>query len=135
MNVTEDPDRPGRSQVSTGSIFENDYAYSRAIATGDWCFVAGTTGYDYATMTMPDGVAAQTRNALGTIARTLAAAGFAMKDVVRTVIYLTDAEDHPAIAEPLRDAFGSVRPANTTVVTRLIRPEMRIEIEVTAFRG
>ncbi len=134
MSGGEEP-RAVRRRVSSGSSFERDYAYSRAVAVGEWCFVAGTTGYDYATMTMPEGVAAQAENALRTIERALAEVGFAMSDVVRTVIHLVDAADHPAIAEVLRDAFGEVRPANTTVVSRLIRPEMRIEIEVTALRG
>lgn len=135
MSAPGDAPRSPRRLVSSGSTFERDYAYSRAVAVGDMCFVAGTTGYDYATMTMPAGVAAQAANALETIARALGEAGFSMADVVRTVIYLTDAADHPAIAGLLRAAFGDVRPANTTVVSLLIRPEMLIEIEVTALRG
>lgn len=134
MSAQEAP-QGARRLVTSGSVFEKDYAYSRAVAVGEWCFVSGTTGYDYATMTMPEGVAAQAENALGTIERALAEAGFAMRDVVRTVIHLVDAADHPAIAGPLRRVFGAVRPANTTVVSQLIRPEMRIEIEVTALRG
>ncbi len=124
-----------RRLISTGSSFEADYAYSRALVQGDWCFVAGTTGYDYADMTMPEDPGAQAANALGTIGRALAEAGFGFGDVVRTVIYLTDPADHPAIGPALRAAFGAVRPANSTVVTRLVRPEMKVEIEVTAFRG
>jgi enamine deaminase RidA (YjgF/YER057c/UK114 family) len=124
-----------RRLISTGSPFEADYAYSRAVVQGDWCFVAGTTGYDYATMTIPEDPAAQAANALATIGGALAEAGFAFADVVRTVIYLTDPADHPAIAPALRATLGAVRPANSTVVTRLVRPEMKVEIEVTAFRG
>ncbi len=124
-----------RRLISTGSPFEAEYAYSRAVVQGDWCFVAGTTGYDYATMTMPEDVGAQAANALATIGRALAEAGFTMTDVVRTVIYLAEAGDHPAIAPALRAALGEVRPANTTVVSGLVRPEMRVEIEVTALRG
>lgn len=124
-----------RRLISTGSPFETEYAYSRAVAQGDWCFVAGTTGYDYATMSMPEDVGIQAANALGTIGRALAEAGFAMSDVVRTVIYLADPADHPAIAPALRAALGEVRPANSTVIAALIRPEMKVEIEVTAFRG
>jgi enamine deaminase RidA (YjgF/YER057c/UK114 family) len=124
-----------RRLISTGSAFERDYAYSRAVVQGDWCFVAGTTGYDYAAMTMPEDAGTQARSALATVRRALEEAGFALSDVVRTVIYLTDPADHPAIAPALREAFGEVRPANTTVVSRLIRPEMKLEIEVTAFRG
>ena len=127
--------RPGRRLVSTGSRFEAEYSYSRAVVAGDMCFVAGTTGYDYASMSMPEDAGAQAEAALATIARALEEAGFTLGDVVRTVIHLVDPDDHPAIAGPLRAAFGEVRPANTTVVSRLLRPEMRIEIEVTARRG
>lgn len=123
-----------RRLISTGSPFEAEYAYSRAVVQGDWCFVAGTTGYDYATMTMPEDVAEQAANALATIGRVLADAGFDMADVVRTVVYLTDAADHPRIAPALQEAFGTVRPANSTVITGLLRPEMKLEIEVTALR-
>jgi enamine deaminase RidA (YjgF/YER057c/UK114 family) len=124
-----------RRLISTGSPFEAEFAYSRAVAQGDWCFVAGTTGYDYATMSMPEDPGQQAANALATIGRALAEAGFGFANVVRTVIYLTDPADHPAIAPALRAALGDARPANSTIVARLIRPEMKVEIEVTAFRG
>ncbi len=124
-----------RRLISTGSPFEAEFAYSRAVAQGDWCFVAGTTGYDYAAMTMPDAPGDQAANALATIDRALAEAGFTLADVVRTVIYLADPADHAAIGPALRAAFGEMRPANSTVVARLVRPEMKVEIEVTAFRG
>ncbi len=124
-----------RRLISTGSPFETEFAYSRAVVQGDWCFVAGTTGYDYATMSLPEDVGAQARNALATIAKALNEAGFSLADVVRTVIYVPDPADHPAIGPALREAFGDVRPVNTTVCCPLIRPEMKVEIEVTAFRG
>ena len=124
-----------RRLISTGSPFEAEFAYSRAVVQGDWCFVAGTTGYDYAAMTMPDAPGDQAANALATIDRALSDAGFTLADVVRTVIYLADPADHSAIGPALRAAFGEVRPANSTVVARLVRPEMKVEIEVTAFRG
>lgn len=124
-----------RRLISTGSSFEADYAYSRAVVVGDWCFVSGTTGYDYATMTMPEEVGAQAGNALATIGRALADAGFGFEHVVRTVVYLVDPADHPAIGPALRAALGAARPANSTVVTRLVRTEMKVEIEATAFRG
>lgn len=130
-----DESSDGRRRISTGSPFEAEFAYSRAVVQGDWCFVAGTTGYDYATMTMPPDPGAQAANALATIRRVLEEAGFSMADVVRTVIYLADPAEHPLIGPALRDALGEVRPANTTVVATLVRPEMRVEIEVTAFRG
>jgi enamine deaminase RidA (YjgF/YER057c/UK114 family) len=123
-----------RRLISTGSPFEAEFAYSRAVVEGDWCFVSGTTGYDYASMSMPEDAGAQAANALATIGRVLDEAGFSLGDVVRTVIYLADVEDHPRIAPALRAAFGEVRPANSTVVARLIRPEMKVEIEATALR-
>jgi enamine deaminase RidA (YjgF/YER057c/UK114 family) len=124
-----------RRLISTGSPFEETYAYSRAVVQGDWCFVAGTIGFDYNAGVVPEGVEAQTQNALATIARALTEAGFSMADVVRTVIHLPDPADQPKIAHLLRAAFGDVRPANTTVATPLLDPAWRIEIEVTAFRG
>ena len=79
-----------RKLISTGSPFEKTAGYSRAVVQGDWCFVSGTTGYDYATMTMPDTVEAQTRNCLATIASALREGGFDMADVVRAHYYITD---------------------------------------------
>ena len=122
-------------RISTGSPFEEEFAYSRAVVRGDWCFVAGTTGYDYATMTMPEAAVEQARNAFATIARTLAEAGFAMGDVVRVQYTITDPAWRAEIAPALRVALGAVRPAATMVVAGLNEPEMKVEIEVTAFRG
>lgn len=121
-------------RISTGSPFEDEFAYSRAVVRDDWCFVAGTTGYDYATMTMPEAAADQARAAFATIARTLAEAGFAMEDVVRVRYTITDRAFRAEIAPALREALGIVRPAATMVVAGLNEPEMKIEIEVTAFR-
>ena len=122
-------------RISTGSPFETEFAYSRAVVRGDWCFVAGTTGYDYASMTMPGPAVEQARAAFATIARTLGEAGFAMSDVVRARYFLTDAALRLEIAPALREAFGAVRPAGTMVVAGLNEPEMKVEIEVTALRG
>ncbi len=124
-----------RHHITTGSPFEEEFAYSRAVVRGDWCFVAGTTGYDYAAMTMPADAADQARNALATIARTLKEAGFAMSDVVRVTYVVTDAALRGEIAPALREALGPVRPAATMIVAGLIEPAMKVEIEVTAFRG
>jgi enamine deaminase RidA (YjgF/YER057c/UK114 family) len=124
-----------RRLISTGSPFETEFAYSRAVVQGDWCFVAGTVGLDYATMTVPDDPAEQARNALATIKRALDEAGFAMADVVRIVMYVADPADHPAMGPALREAFGDIRPANTTVAAPLLKPEWKVEIEATAFRG
>jgi enamine deaminase RidA (YjgF/YER057c/UK114 family) len=125
----------GRQLISSGSPFEAVVGYSRAVVQGDWCFVAGTTGYDYAAMTMPTDVCDQARNALGTIAKALGEGGFAMADAVRATYYLADAADWEIVGPVLGEAFGSIRPAATCIVTGLVAPEMKIEIEVTAFRG
>jgi enamine deaminase RidA (YjgF/YER057c/UK114 family) len=122
-------------RISSGSPFETEFAYSRAVVRGDWCFVAGTTGYDYATMAMPEAALDQARAAFATIAQALAEAGFAMADVVRVQYTLTDARMRSEIAPALREAFGEIRPAATMVVAGLTEPEMKVEIEVTAFRG
>lgn len=124
-----------RRLISTGSPFEQTYAYSRAVVQGDWCFVAGTIGYDYARGIVPEDVEAQTRLALGTIGKALAESGFSMADVVRTIIHLPDPTDQPKIGPVLREVFGDIRPANTTVCTPLLDPAWKIEIEVTAYRG
>ena len=97
-------------RISTGSPFETEFAYSRAVVRGDWCFVAGTTGYDYATMAMPEAAVDQARAAFATIARTLAEAGFGMADVVRVQYTITDAALRTEIAPALREALGEVRP-------------------------
>lgn len=124
-----------RRLISTGSPFEETAGYSRAVIQGDWCFVSGTTGYDYKTMTMPEDVAAQTDNALATIDAALLEAGFTRADIVRAQYTVTDAA-HADIAFPvLGRYFAGIRPAATMVVAGLIRPEMKIEIEVTALRG
>ncbi len=124
-----------RQLISSGSPFEAVVGYSRAVVQGDWCFVAGTTGYDYATMAMPEDVRDQARNALGTIARALAEGGFALTDVVRATYYIADVAHWDVVGPVLGETFGGIRPAATCIVTGLVTPEMKIEIEVTAFRG
>lgn len=109
--------------------------YSRAVIRGDWCFVSGTTGYDYASMTMPAGVAAQAEAAFATIEAVLAEAGFAMADIVRVQYTVIDAALVDDLAPVLARRLGAVRPAATMVVAGLIRPEMLVEIEVTALKG
>jgi enamine deaminase RidA (YjgF/YER057c/UK114 family) len=122
-------------RISTGSPFEATMGYSRAIVKGGWCFVSGVTGYDYATMTMPDDIADQARNCFATIGRVLAEAGFAMDDIVRVQYTVTDAALVDALIPALGEAMGEIRPAATMVIAGLIRPEMKVEIEVTAFKG
>jgi enamine deaminase RidA (YjgF/YER057c/UK114 family) len=119
-------------RISTGSPFESRIGYSRAIVADGWVFVAGTTGYDYATMTMPAGVAEQCRNALGTIARALAEAGASLDDVVRVRYILPDKADWPPCWPLTAAAFAKALPAATMIVAGLQEPEMKIEIEVTA---
>lgn len=123
-----------RRLISTGSPFEKTAGYSRAVVQGDWCFVSGTTGYDYATMTMPDAVEDQARNCLATIAAVLEEAGFSLADVVRAHYHVTEPEFADCVFPILGEAFGDIRPAATMVVSGLIRPEMKIEIEVTALK-
>ena len=121
-----------RRLISTGSPFEAAIGYSRAVVCDGWVFVAGTTGYDYATMTMPEGVAEQCSNALGTIGRALAEAGAGMEDVVRVRYILPDKADWPDCWPITSEVFATARPAATMLVADLQEPEMKIEIEVTA---
>ncbi|MGB8817210.1 MAG: RidA family protein [Rhizobiaceae bacterium] len=123
-----------RRLISTGSPFERIAGYSRAVVQGEWCFVSGTTGYDYATMEMPESVEEQTRNCLATIGKALAEAGFGFEDVVRARYYVTDTAYADLVFPILGEIFSDVRPAATMTVCGLIRPEMKIEIDVTAMR-
>lgn len=123
-----------RRLISTGSPFERVAGYSRAVVHGGWCFVSGTTGYDYASMTVPEDIVSQTRNCLSTIGAALKEAGFAFSDVVRAHYYITDPAHAEIVFPILGETFGEIRPAATMVVCELIRPEMKIEIEVTALR-
>ena len=125
----------GRRLISTGSPFEKAFGYSRAVVQGDWCFVAGVTGYDYATMTMPQDVAAQANACFATIGGVLEEAGFTMLDIVRVQYTLTDRALVDEVAPVLGRHMGDIRPAATMVIAGLISPEMKIEIEVTAFRA
>ena len=124
-----------RRLITTGSPFEERFAYSRAVVQGDWCFCAGTTGYDYDTMTMPEDPAEQTRNVFRTIAKVLEEAGFSLADLVRIQVTVTDPAHWEASAHVVREYLGDIRPANTAVVGQLVSPEMKIEIEATAYRG
>ena len=124
-----------RRLISTGSPFEKTAGYSRAVIDGDFAFVAGTTGYDYATMTMPADVTSQTRNCFKTIDATLKDGGFAMADIVRATYYVTDASNADAVLAVCGETLGGIRPAATIlVVAGLYKPEMKVEIEVTAKR-
>ena len=125
----------GRRLISTGSPMEREAGYSRAVVQGEWCFVSGTTGYDYATMTLPETVEEQTRNVLSTIRDTLREAGFAMEDVVRCQYTVTDRAFVERVFPILGEAFGDIRPAATMVIADLIDERLLVEIEVTALKG
>jgi enamine deaminase RidA (YjgF/YER057c/UK114 family) len=121
-----------RTLISSGSPFEQQIGYSRAVVDGDWCFVAGTTGVDPATKAYPDDVAAQAKNALAIITKVLGEAGFSLTDTVRVTYYITDPSYWDIIAPVLGACFGEIRPAATCIICQLIKPEMLIEIELTA---
>jgi enamine deaminase RidA (YjgF/YER057c/UK114 family) len=124
-----------RRLISTGSPMEKAAGYSRAVIDGDFAFVAGTTGYDYATMTMPSDVTSQTRNCFKTIGKALADGGFAMADIVRATYYVTNVGDADAVLAVCGEHLGEIRPAATLlVVASLLKPEMKVEVEVTAKR-
>jgi enamine deaminase RidA (YjgF/YER057c/UK114 family) len=124
-----------RRLISSGSSFEHDIGYSRAVVQGDWVFVSGTTGFDYSTMTVPDELLAQTAQCLRNIDGALQQAGASLADVVRVTYMLPDAADFPACWPLLREAFGDSRPAATMMAVGLADPRMKIEIEVTALKG
>ncbi len=122
-----------RRLVSSGSPFERTYGYSRAVVSGDEVHIAGTTGYDYATMAMPDDPAEQTRNIYATFAAVLRDAGGSLADIVRLRTYVTDVAYCEPALKVQGELFGTIRPAGTiVVVAALLRPEMTVEIEADA---
>jgi enamine deaminase RidA (YjgF/YER057c/UK114 family) len=121
-----------RLLISSGSEFEREIGYSRAVVDGDWVFVAGTTGFDYASMTIADDVVEQAEQCFRTIAAALAQAGCSLADVVRVRYILPDRADFPRCWPVLRRHFDDVRPAATMIEAGLADPRMKIEIEVTA---
>jgi enamine deaminase RidA (YjgF/YER057c/UK114 family) len=123
-----------RRLISSGSTFEREIGYSRAVVDGEWIFVSGTTGFDYDTMSIPEGVVAQTDQCLRNIESALAQAGASLRDVVRVTYVLPDAGEFPQCWPTLRQYFGEVRPAAMMISAGLADPRMRIEIEVTALR-
>jgi enamine deaminase RidA (YjgF/YER057c/UK114 family) len=124
-----------RRLISSGSTFERDIGYSRAVVDGEWVFVSGTTGFDYSTMTISDDVEQQAEQCLRNIEFALKQASAAMADVVRVTYLLPDANDFLRCWPVLRRWFGDVRPAATMMSVGLADPRMRIEIEVTARIG
>jgi enamine deaminase RidA (YjgF/YER057c/UK114 family) len=123
-----------RVLVSSGSTFESEIGYSRAVVDGKWVFVSGTTGFDYATMTISDDVVAQAEQTMRNIEDALVKADAAMSDVVRVHYILPNADDFKPCWPVLKKWFGEVRPAATMIVAGLSDPRMKIEIEVTARR-
>lgn len=124
-----------RRLISSGSSFERDIGYSRAVVCGDRVLVSGTTGFDYATMAISEDVAAQARQCIANIEAALREAGASLRDVVRVRYILPDASDFPATWPVLRAAFGEIRPAATMFEAGLADPRMKIEIEVEAIVG
>jgi enamine deaminase RidA (YjgF/YER057c/UK114 family) len=120
-----------RNLISSGSKFEAEMAYSRAVVDGDWIFVSGTTGFDYAAMEIADDVAAQAEQTFLNIKTAMEKAGFGLEHVVRVHYILPNADDFPACWPVLKKYFGEVRPAATMFVAGLADPRMKIEIEVT----
>jgi len=124
-----------RQWISSGSIFEEQIGYSRAVVAGDWVFVSGTTGFDYATMTISEDVATQAEQCLQNIATALAQAGCTLDDVVRVNYVLPDGKDFEACWPLLRKHFGKAKPAAMVITAGLLDPRMKIEIEVTALKS
>ena len=124
-----------RKRISSGSSFEKEVGYSRAIAVGNMVFVSGTTGYDYATMTISEDVAEQAEMCIKNIEKALLEADSSLKDIVRVTYILPDARDFEACWPVLRKYFGSVLPAATMIPAGLADDNMKIEIEVTAVRA
>lgn len=123
-----------RRLISSGSSFEARIGYSRAVVAGDWVFVSGTTGFDYASMSIADDVLRQTEQCLKNIEAALREADAGLADVVRVTYVLPDAAEFEACWPALRQAFGDVRPAAMMISAGLADPRMKIEIEVTALR-
>ena len=124
-----------RQWISSGSTFEEQIGYSRAVVAGDWVFVSGTTGFDYATMTISDDVATQAEQCLQNIATALAQAGCTLDDVVRVNYVLPNGPDFEACWPLLRKHFGKAKPAAMVITAGLLDPRMKIEIEVTALNS
>ena len=123
-----------RKLISSGSTFEQEIGYSRAVVQGDWVFVSGTTGFDYTTMTIADGIKAQAEQCLKNIESALKQAGSSLKDVIRVTYVVPNGAEFQECWPVLRKYFGDVRPAAMMISAKLLDPRMRIEIEVTALK-
>ncbi len=126
-------DETDRRLLSSGSPFETTYGYSRAVISGDEVHISGTTGYDYAAMTMPEDPGEQTRNIYATFAAVLRDAGGSLADIVRLRTFVTDVAYCEPALKVQGEVFGDIRPAATiVVVSGLLRPEMKVEVEADA---
>ena len=114
---------------------EKTYAMSRAVVQGDWCFVSGTVGYDYSTGDIPEDPAQQAMNTFANIQAALKAAGFELGHTIRVQYTLTDRDHIDAVLPVIRRHFGNILPAATIVIADLVDERMKVEIEVTAFKG
>jgi len=123
-----------RRLISSGSSFEREIGYSRAVVQGDWVFVSGTTGFDYTTMTISDDIVEQTDRCLRNIQAALADAGAELRDVVRVTYIVPNGAQFQECWPVLRKYFGDIRPAATMISAGLADSRMKIEIEVTALR-
>jgi enamine deaminase RidA (YjgF/YER057c/UK114 family) len=123
-----------RRLISSGSPFEAQIAYSRAVVAGPWVFMSGTTGFDYKSMTIADNVVEQTEQCFRNVAGVLEQAGVSFADVVHITYLVTRREDFEPIWPVLQRHLGEVRPACTVIVAQLLDPRMLIEVEVTAFK-
>jgi enamine deaminase RidA (YjgF/YER057c/UK114 family) len=123
-----------KTLISSGSTFETQIGYSRAVVAGNWVFVSGTTGFDYGTMTISDDVVVQAEQCLKNIASALEQAGSSLQDVVRVTYVLPQTADFEPCWPMLRKYFGEVRPAAMMISAGLADPRMKIEIEVTALK-
>lgn len=123
-----------RHLISSGSTFEQEIGYSRAVVVGDWVFVSGTTGFDYANMSIAEGLLEQTEQCLKNIDSALKQAGASLADVVRVTYVLPNGAEFPECWPVLRKYFGEVRPAAMMISAGLADPRMKIEIEVTALK-
>jgi enamine deaminase RidA (YjgF/YER057c/UK114 family) len=126
--------RVDRKLISSGSTFEAQIGYSRAVVAGDWVFVSGTTGFDYASMSISEDLVEQTTQCLKNIEAALAQAGAHLADVVRVTYVLPDASEFEKCWPVLRQYFGEIRPAAMMISAGLADPRMKIEIEVTALK-
>ena len=124
-----------RKYISSGSTFEDEIGYSRAVIAGDWIFVSGTTGFDYTTMTISDSLIEQTEQCLATIEDVLRQANSSLKDVVRVTYVLPDSNEFEKCWPVLRKHFGKIKPAAMMISAGLADPRMKIEIEVTALKN